>query len=212
MAGNGSFVTKDGRVIHAQVEETEPQQPPPDAEVNVHQYVERHNHPIRGILRTVLRGMDMPRAAAFMVLVIVCILAVMLVYAGIRNSGKWLFSGRKAMSVMSSESHRVNPPTVNTHPVKSYPVNPQKPVTVQTRSYPKTHDRVADGKSHKHTQPGDEVRTYDRDDRKQDVPVVSKEPAVDYWSSIKEMETVLDAEAKEMNRITNKLRSMRGSD
>ena len=210
MAGNGYFVTKDGRVIRAQAE-PDPQQHPPGAEANGLPYAGGHNR--QDVPRAVLRGMDMPRAAAFIVLGIISILAIMLAFAGIKSSGKWLFGERKTMNVISAESHQVDPHPVKPYLVNTHSANPQKPVSVQTRSYPKARNPVADdGKSHKRAQPGDEVRTYNWDDRKQEVPVVSREPAVDYQSSIKEMEAILDAKAREMNRITNELRSMGGSD
>ena len=210
MAGNGYFVTKDGRVIRAQAE-PDPPQHPPGAEANDRPYAGGHNR--QDVPRAVLRGMDMRRAAAFMVLVIISILAIMLAFAGIKSSGKWLFGERKTMNVISAESHQVNPHPVKPYLVNTHPANPQKPISVQTRSYPKARNPVADdGKSHKRAQPGDEVRTYNWDDRKQEVPVVGREPVVDYWSSIEKAKKAVEAQTREANRIVNELRNIEGSD
>jgi len=183
-----SFVTRDGRVMRAAVDDEEPAPGP-----------EPPGH------AAVFGRMDAPRLTAFAILAFVCILLVLLAAAGIYRVGKWAFSGNGNTAVTAAEeSGRRN--SVETQ-------FSQRPAFVPPAdSYDDADSEVGEVShtepiDHQPTQSMSEMRTYRRENREQEEPaVVSDKPAVDYRTSIGEMEAALERRSLEMKRITTDLR------
>mgnify|MGYP007084710258 CR=1 FL=1 len=83
------------------------------------------------------------------------------------------------------------------------------PTSISQRnfSYPSAGNRVNEEISQQ-IRPKIEPETYERQRRMQAAPAVSREPAVDYMSSIREMEGALEAQSAEIRKVTEDLRNI----
>ena len=209
MRGNRvrSFVTRSGRVIRARVEEVRhrpPRQGPANGERRAYARGGQH-HPAGGA--AIGNRVDMPRLAAFVVIGIICIFVITLAVAGIYGAGKWAFSGKKDRAVeVRVESNRRDMETASF----------QKPVSRRPLSYTNARSSVNEENHNKPThewvQPKGELETPGRRRQTQEIPAISREPVVDYLSSVKEMKDVLETRSTEIRRITEDLRNIGRSD
>lgn len=234
MRGNRfrSFVTRSGQVIRVRAEDIEAspagqqqQQQPPNIAEGVHEpNGQGQRRPAEAVGAAEAAGagggaagraaiggrIDMPRLAAFVLLGIVCAFVIMLAVAGIYRAGKWAFTGKDRAVEVRVESGRDRDMETTGF---------QKPIPQRPLSYTSTsagsgvnevgaQHAVPVQHGHEQAQPGREVETH----QQQQAPVVSREPAVDYQSSIREMKKVLDSQEIEIKRLTESLRNMRKGD
>jgi len=161
--------------------------------------------------------MDIPRLASFVIIAFVSILMLILAVGVIHRVGEWALSGDKDTAIVEVEESA--PAEIN-RPERDVEAEYfQKPISTRTVSSVTAHhdiaeddadeDSYAETTTYEPAQLTYEKQTYQKRELGPETPgMVKYEPAVDYLTSVRKMETTLEKRRSEIQKITAELRGI----